>query len=138
MLLAEFTPLSAHAQLTIVSVLIVAGMVVQIAANLYNARRKPPIDAELIKLQSAIDTLTTGVRKLHAAAEAHAGHEAEIGQLKEEVRELKAARERDLAAARDESRETAQELFRKIDELKDSTAANLRAVERAIGQLEGR
>ena len=116
--LADFTPLSAQAQLAVVSLLAVLLIVLNILAHL---RRKPPLDAELVKMNGAIE-----------------GLQSSFNGLAEKVRSLEEHRERDLAAQRTYTRETTREIFLKIDELKDSSATNFKIVERAIGQLEGK
>jgi chromosome segregation ATPase len=134
-IVADFTPLSASAQVAIVSLLAVLLIVLNILALL---RRKPPLDTELVKLNSAIDGLQKSVDSLNATAKEHADHDAEITALKEKVRTLESARETDLQAQRKYTRETTHEIFEKLDELKDSVNANFQSVERAMGQLEGK
>jgi cell division protein FtsL len=132
---AQFTPLSPAAQLAIVSVLAVAVALVTLWAHL---RRKPPLDSELLKLHTAIESLQKSVEGLDATAKKHADHNVEIAGLKEKVRLLEVAREADLAAQRKYTRETTHEIFEKLDELKTAVGNNFQRVERAIGQLEGK
>lgn len=134
-LVANFTPLSPAAQLAIVSLLVVAVALVTIWSHL---RRKPPLDSELAKLHGAIESLQSSVKLLSDTAREHADHNSEIRALKEKVRGLEIARESDLAAQRKYTRETTHELFQKLDELKGSVSSNFQAVERALGQLEGK
>jgi hypothetical protein len=50
----DFTPVSGPAQLTIVSLLVVASLMVSIWAVL---RRQPPVDSELVKLRAELASL---------------------------------------------------------------------------------
>jgi predicted nucleic acid-binding Zn-ribbon protein len=132
--LAEFAPLPPAAQWAIVSLLSVALTLVLI----YNAlRRKPPLDAELVKLQSAIESLQKSVDDLTETQKAHATHASEIAELQRKVTALEQHREEDARAQRTYTRESGQRIFVKIDELSASVAQNFQSVERAIGQLEG-
>lgn len=134
-IVAQFTPLTPAAQLTIVSILAVAVALVTLWAHL---RRKPPLDTELVKLHAAIAGLEKSVIQLSETAREHSDHNAEIRALKDKVRILEVAREGDLAAQRKYTRETTHEIFEKLDELKSSVSSNFQKVERAIGQLEGK
>lgn len=134
-LLAEFTPLSPQAQLAAVSLLAVALLVLGIRSHF---KRQPPLDSELVKLNEAIKGLQKAVDKLTESAEAHSSHATEIQGLKSEVDTLKQHREEDLRQQREYTRKSSHDIFAKLDELKDSVNGNFRAVERAIGQLEGR
>lgn len=135
LLLANITPVSTEWQSGLFSVL--AGLAL-ILAILAHFRRKPPLDTELVKLHSAIESLKVSVRTLNETATRHAEHAPEIASLKEKVRTLEAAREADLAAQRKYTRETSHEIFAKLDELKNSVSQNFQRVERALGQLEGK
>jgi hypothetical protein len=132
---AQFTPLSPGAQLAIVSLLVIVGALVALWSHL---KRKPPLDSELIQLHTAIGALQKSVDGLNATAKEHADHNIEIAGLKEKVRILEQSREVDLAAQRKYTRETTHEIFEKLDELKSSVGQNFQAVERALGQLEGK
>lgn len=133
--LADFTPLSPQAQLAIISLLVGATLILGIRATLI---RKPTLDSELVKLNAAIESLQKSVDSLSDTAREHADHATEIEALKEKVRTLEGARENDLAAQRRYTRETTHEIFEKLDELKSSVSQNFQALERGIGQLEGK
>jgi chromosome segregation ATPase len=133
--IADFTPLSPSAQVAVVSVLGVIAVVVGIWVAV---RRRPPLDTELEKLNSAIAGLQKAVDALTKTAGEHAHHATEIQALKSKVTTLEEHREKDLHAQRTYTRESTQRIFDRLDELKDSFNSNFQAVERAMGQLEGK
>ncbi|MEK7766793.1 MAG: hypothetical protein AAB368_11190, partial [bacterium] len=130
-----FTPLSPQAQLAGISIL---GMTLLVLTILSHVRRKPPLDSELVKLALAIEGLQKSVDVLTDAERTHATHAVEISALQHQVQELEGYREDDQKSSRTYIRETTHEIFGKIDDLKDSLNANLRMVERAVGQVEGK
>lgn len=133
--LANFTPVSASAQVTILSLLSVMLIVLNIVAHF---RRKPPLDSELTKLNITIEGLKGSVDNLTKAHQQHVSHAEAIETLQREVAELRGHREKDLADQRKYTRESTERIFKRIDEVDSSVATNFQAVERALGQLEGR
>lgn len=134
-LFAQFAPLSAAAQWAVISILTGTLLILSISAFF---RRKPPLDSELVKLNLAIDGLQKSVESLTSAQQTHASHASEIEALEKKVAVLEQHRENDQHAQRKYTRETTQEIFNKIDGLKDSFSSNLQRVERALGNLEGK
>jgi chromosome segregation ATPase len=132
--LADFAPLSPGAQWAIISLLGVALTLVLIWSAL---RRQPPLDSELVSLRGSIEALQKSVSSLEETFEKVATHATEIETLQEKVRSLEQHREDDQRSNRTYTRESGERIFKKLDELKDSVAANFQSVERAIGQLEG-
>ncbi|MBI5770896.1 MAG: hypothetical protein HZA93_24170 [Verrucomicrobia bacterium] len=153
---ADFTPLSADFQVNVwnlVSLLIALGTLWAFG------RRKPPLDAQLVRLETSIEALNRNMADLATAQKQAAGHELEIAALKDKVRNLEARRDEDLRAQRTYTRETTRELFEKmesnaritqdrldalandfaarIETLSQSLSENIQSVERGLGRLEG-
>lgn len=133
-ILAEFVPLSPASQWAIVSLLSVALILISIWAIL---RRKPPLGEDLVKLNATISSLEKAVEKLTKTQETYTTHATEIATLKIKVADLETKREEDNKAQRTYTRETTREIFVAIEKLKDSFNANIQAVERTLGKLEG-
>ncbi|MBM3851594.1 MAG: hypothetical protein FJ399_00400 [Verrucomicrobia bacterium] len=132
--LADFTPLSAQAQIAIVSVL---GLALLVLAIRNHVRRQPPLDSELVKITIAIEGLQSAVATLNESVREQAGHAAEILALQTKVRDLETKREEDLRAQRSYTRETTRELFEKLDDVKTSLSANFQSVENRLGRVDG-
>lgn len=133
--LATFTPLSPDLQVGINSLI---ALLLSVLALVSFFRRKPPLDSELVELKAAISSLSTTVVDLVEQVKAVASHASEIDALKDKVARLDELREEDQRANRTYTRESGERLYKKVDELAASVAANFQAVERALGKLEGK
>ncbi len=144
-LAASFTPISADFQLNAWSLL---SVVLALATVLGYYRRKPAVDVDLATLQGSITNLQKSVDALTQEHKRHAGHEAEIEQLKSQVRELRAQRETDGHNQRSYIAKLSREIFEKIEaqgEGMDSKLETLsltinkefRDLYRALGKAEG-
>jgi regulator of replication initiation timing len=127
-------PLSSGFQTDILSLIAVIGALVAIWAVF---RRKPPIDSELVKLQLSIENLQQAVTDLVANQRLCGAHRTETADLKRRLGELETRRESDSHAQRTYTRESAHDIFSKLDATKDALAVNIQAVERAVGRVEG-
>lgn len=143
--LADFTPLSPQAQAAIFSVIAIVLAILAIRGYL---RRSPPLDSELVKLNTAIASLQTSVEELSKTQKSHATHAIEIDALQEKVRRLESNREEDMRAQRTYTRETTREIFEKlervatgfaekVDKVSASFASNVQKLEGALGRLDG-
>lgn len=135
--LAEFTPLSAPAQLAIFSLILVASLGTNIWFNVRASRRKPTIDVDLVKLASQIETLAAGFSRLSAAVERSANHASEIKTLQREVQDLRRARDEDQGRQRSYTQKTTRELFERMEAGERAMAKNFQSVERSLGRIEG-
>lgn len=134
-LLASLAPISTEWQAGLISVLAGLALILSILAHF---RRRPPLDSELTKIHSAVETLRKAVETLDETAKSHAAHGTEIGALQDKVRRLETQREIDLANQRKYTRETTHEIFEKLDALKSSVSSNFQEMERSLGKIEGK
>lgn len=132
---ANIAPISPEWQLGLLSVL---GILFLVLSILGHFKRKPPVDSQLVALNTTIEGLKDAVEKLTATQATHASHSSEIQKLQDEVKELRAHREADLRSQREYTRQSGERIFSRIDELDRSVNNNFQSVERAIGNLEGR
>jgi len=100
-------------------------------------RRKPPLDSELTGLKMSVDALTKIVSGLTQCQLECASRRHEIAGIAARVSKLEALRESDFMSQRDYTRSHAQEIFAKIDGVKDSIAANFQSLEGRLGKIEG-
>jgi hypothetical protein len=134
--LADFVPglLSQGFQLDLLNLIAIIGALVALWVAL---RRKPPLDSELVKLETAIEGLQGAVSELTVSSKLCSSHRTETADLKRRMGELESKREIDLHAQRTYTRESAHDIFAKLDATKDALGINIQAVERAMGRVEG-
>ncbi len=128
------SPISRGFQLDLFNLLAVLGALVAIWAA---TRRKPPLDAELVKLQFSIDGLQQSVADLANNQKLCGAHRTETADLKRRLGEIETKRDVDLQAQRTYTRDSAHDIFAKLDATKDALGVNIQAVERAMGRVEG-
>lgn len=151
-ILADFQPISPGFQLDVYSLILIfaaiAGIVIGVLGLWISARRKPTLEAHLVKLELTIEGLQGSVEKLTATQEKQAGHEIEITALKEKVRSLEGRLENDIGAQRRNVAHVNRELGEKIDNsakvmedklqaLSDTLNKEFRDLYRALGKAEG-
>jgi hypothetical protein len=143
--LAEFTPLDAKFQVNVMSVLGIVGVIAGIWAMF---RRRPPVDVDLVRLHTSIESLEKAVDALTIAHKRHEAHENKLAELDAKVRHLEGLRETDAHAHRSYMAKTTRELFEriesegritqdKLDALTASLGENMQRMERGLGNVEG-
>lgn len=132
--LGEFAPISPEWQAGLASLLGATALVLGILAYF---RRKPPIDAELVKLTASIESLRESVDELKRARNDHNSHGQRIAALEQRMPVIEAQIATNTASLRDETTDCINRVYDVIRKLDESTADNLKAIERAIGRIEG-
>ena len=144
-LFASFTPIDAGFQLNVMSVLGVVGVIAGLWAVF---RRRPPVDVDLVRLHTSIQSLEKAVDALTIAHKRHEAHENKLAELDSKLRHLESLRESDAHTQRSYMAKTTREIFDriesesrvtqdKLDTLTHTVAENMQRVERGLGNVEG-